>query len=146
VLNPNDNHGFRERLAAVYLRRGDVAQAQALCERYPDDGVGMRLLHARTLLAQRDTARAAALVTGAVEDNPHLRKLLLAARAPRRPQVGSYRIGSADEAKIVLAPQFDLWRDDPAVRQWLRQLLDAESSDAARTADLFGPDEPAASG
>jgi tetratricopeptide (TPR) repeat protein len=146
VLNPHDNHGLRERLAAVYLRRGDVAQALALCERYPEDGVGMRLLHARVLLATQRLDEAAALVSSALRENAHLRKLLLAARAPRLPNVASYGLGSIEEAKIVLAPQFDLWRTDSAVRQWLRQLLEAESPGAARIADLFGPGEPAASG
>ena len=137
VLNPNDNHGLRERLAAVYLRRGDIAQALTLCERYPDDGIGMRLLHARTLLALQRLGEAATLVAGALHDNPHLRKLLSGARAPRRPHVPSYAIGSIEEAKIVLAPQFDLWRTDPAVRQWLRGLLEAAEPGPARTADLF---------
>jgi tetratricopeptide (TPR) repeat protein len=138
VLNPHDNHGLRERLAAVYLRRGDVAQALALCERYPGDGVGMRLLHARALLAVQRLDEAAATVSGALRDNAHLRKLLLAARAPRLPDVASYALGSIDEAKIVLAPQFDLWRGDPGVRQWLKQLLDAAEPGSARTVDLFG--------
>jgi tetratricopeptide (TPR) repeat protein len=139
VLNPHDNHGLRERLAAVYLRRSDVAQALALCERYPDDGVGMRLLHARALLAVQRLDEAVAMVSGALRDNAHLRKLLQAARAPRLPDVASYALGSIDEAKIVLAPQFDLWRGDPAVRQWLQQLLDAAEPGSTRTADLFGP-------
>ena len=43
VLNPHDNHGLRERLAAVYLRRQEAAAACALCERYPGDFVGMQL-------------------------------------------------------------------------------------------------------
>jgi hypothetical protein len=41
---------------------------------------------------------------------------------------------------FVLAPQFDLWRADPAVRQWLQRLLDAGEPGSAATADLFGPD------
>ena len=140
VLNPRDNHGLRERLAAVYLRRSEVAQALALCERYPDDGVGMRLLHARTLLMTQRLDEAAALVSGALRDNPHLRKLLLAGRAPRLPDVSSYIIGSIEEAKIALASQFDLWRTDPAVRQWLKDVLDDPAPEGARTPDLFGPD------
>ena|GEM_PF-762570 len=134
VLNPHDNHGFRDRLAAVYLRRGETDRALALCERYPDDRVGMRLLHARALLARRETQAAAALVDAAVAENPHLRKLLLASRAPRQPNVPSYALGSLDEAKIVVAEQFDLWRDDPVIRQWIRQRLDPAQ---AATADLF---------
>ena len=124
VLNPHDNHGLRERLAAVQLRRGEAAPALALCERYPDDSVGMTLLHARALLALRRLDEAAARLDLALQRNGHARKLLLASRAPRVPDVPSYALGSVEEARIALAPQFDLWRDDRAVRQWLQQRLE----------------------
>lgn len=124
VLNPHDNHGLRERLMAVYLRRGDTAAAAALAARYPDDRVGMMLLTARTRLAEGAFEPAAALVQSAVKKNPHLQKTLLAARAPRLPNVPSYALGSAEEARIVVANQFDLWRSDPAVRLWLKKALD----------------------
>ena len=134
VLNPNDNHGLRQRLAAVCLRRGEAARALALCERYPEDTPGMSLLHARALLAAQRLTEAAALLADALERNPHLRKLLQAARAPRRPTVASYGVGSSEEARITLAEQFDLWRDDPAVKLWLREQL---ASRGAATPGLF---------
>ncbi len=145
VLNPNDNHGLRERLAAVYVRRGELVRALALCERYPDDGVGMQLLHARALLAVQRIEEAGALVQHALRHNPHLRKLLSASRAPRLPDVANYAIGSIEQAKIVLAPQFDLWRAEPAVRQWLKQLLEAVDLGGAPVDDLFsaGSRQPA---
>ena len=137
VLNPHDNHGLRERLAAVYLRRGNADRALALCERYPDDTPGMSLLHARALLARQRPNEAAALVADALNRNPHLRKLLQAARAPKLPDVASYRTGSPEEARIALAQQFDLWRNDPAVTLWLKQQLLPRGSGSAETPSLF---------
>ena len=124
VLNPHDNHGLRERLMAVYLRRGDTAAAAALAARYPDDRVGMVLLTARTRLAEGAFEPAAALLQSALKANPHLQKTLLASRAPRLPNVPSYALGSVEEARIVVANQFDLWRSDAAVRLWLKKALD----------------------
>ena len=132
VRNPHDNHGLRERLAAVALRRGESAQALALCEHYPDDMVGMTLLHARALLAEGRLAEAGAVVESALERNTHLRELLLATKAPRMPEGERYKVGSADEARIALVNQFDLWREDAAVRAWLAGRLVGTT-----TRDLF---------
>lgn len=119
VLNPNDNQGLRERLAAVLLRRGDAAAALALCERYPDDFVGLQLLHARSLLALQRLPEAQAVFAAALKDNPHVLKLLRAPRAPRMPEVASFRVGSPEQAKISVANQHDLWRDK-ALQAWLK--------------------------
>ena len=137
VLNPHDNHGLRQRLAAVYLRRGEDAQALALCERYPDDAPGMSLLHARALLAAERLPDASKLLDQALERNEHLRKLLLGSRAPRRPDVPSYRVGSLEEARVTLSDQFDLWRDDLAVRKWLREKLEAGAASPPGSLGLF---------
>jgi len=118
VLNPHDNHGLRERLAAVYLRRGEAPLALALCERHPGDLVGMQLLHTRALLALQRLDEAAASLKSALAANPHVRDSLLARRAPRLPDVDRYALGSPEQAKIALALQHDLWRDAP-VRKWL---------------------------
>lgn len=120
VLNPTDNQGLRQRLCAVLLRRGDAAAALALAERYPDDFVGMQLLHALALLASSRMPEAEAILAAALKVQPHVEKLLLAARAPRVPDVDSYRVGSVEEARIAVAGQHDLWRE-PAVRAWLRR-------------------------
>ena len=122
VLNPHDNHGFRERLAAVYLRRGDAAATLALCERNPDDFVGMQLLRARALLSLQRPAEAAAVLKQALAANQHVATALTARRAPKLPQVPSYAIGSLEEAKLAIHGQHDLWRD-AAVQKWLREKL-----------------------
>ena len=137
VLNPHDNHGLRERLAAVHLRRGETALALTLCERYPDDTVGMTLLHARALLAAGRLDEAAARLADALQRNVHIAELLVDSRAPRMPEVPSYKLGSIEEARIALSEQFDLWCDDPAVKRWLQARLQPGHGKAGTTADLF---------
>lgn len=137
VLNPHDNHGLRERLAAVHLRRGETGLALTLCERYPDDTVGMTLLHARALLAAGRLDEAAARLAEALQRNEHVAKLLLGSRAPRMPEVPSYKLGSIEEARIALSAQFDLWRDDPAVKKWLQVCLQPGQGQAGTSASLF---------
>lgn len=123
VLNPHDNHGLRDRLAAVLLRRGDAAAALALAERYPDDLVGMQLLHTRALLALQRLPEAEVAYAGALRANPHVAALLLASRAPRVPDVDSFRVGSPEQARIAVAAQHDLWRDK-SLRKWLQARTD----------------------
>lgn len=62
TLNPNDNHGFREMLMAVYLRRRLVNEASALAGRYPDDTEAMALLEARAHWAKGRQAEAGMLM------------------------------------------------------------------------------------
>jgi tetratricopeptide (TPR) repeat protein len=130
VLNPNDNHGLRERLGAVLLRRGETAAALALAQRYPDDYVGMRLLHVRALLGLQRLEAAQLQFSQAVADNPYVVKLLCSSRAPRVPDAPSYRMGSPEHAKIVVANQHDLWRDK-SLQAWLKAQVQAGGKTSA---------------
>lgn len=144
VLNPHDNHGLRQRLAAVYLRRGRAADALALVERYPDDVVGLQLLHERALLVLQRLDEAAATLAAALRANGHVRSLLLSRRKPKEPPVDSFRPGSVEEARITLAGQHDLWAQDKAVAAWLRQQLDAAGASPAPVSRSLFDDEPGA--
>lgn len=119
VLNPRDNHGLRERLGAVLLRRSDAAAALALADRYPDDFVGIELIRTRALLALQRLPEAAAAYAGALRANAHVAKLLQARRAPRAPRVDAVALGSIEQARQVVSAQHDLWRDR-AVQGWLK--------------------------
>lgn len=152
TLNPHDNHGLRDRLAAVYLRRGQAAEALALCERYPQDHVAMQLLHARSLVALQRLPQAARVLQAAVACNPHVAALLTSRRRVRPFTGSSYRVGSADEARLVVAEQHDLWGADPAVAGWVARVLaggggsgtpggpDGPAAARGQVADLFGDD------
>lgn len=129
VLNPHDNQGRRDRLGAVLLRRGDAAGALALAERYPQDFVGMELVRTRALLALQRQPEAAAALADVIKANAHVVPLLRKTRAPRVPDVSSYRLGSPEQARIVVAEQHDLWRDKTA-QAWLKQHADAGAGDS----------------
>jgi len=110
VLNPNDNHGFRWRLAPVLLRRGMVADTLALCERYPDDGDAMALAHVLALWHSGQRGRAKSLLADTLRANPTLAKVM---RSPSKPEPRSTQyveMGSLQEAQLVYADQFDLWQ------------------------------------
>jgi tetratricopeptide (TPR) repeat protein len=119
VLNPDDNHGLRERLGAVLLRRGEAAAARALAERHPDDFVGMELVRTRALLALQRLPEAEATYAAALRANAHVAKLLQARRTPRAPRDDAVVLGSIEQARLAVSAQHDLWRD-PAVQGWLR--------------------------
>ncbi|MEJ8845460.1 YecA family protein [Variovorax rhizosphaerae] len=143
VLNPNDNHGFRPRLAAVYLRRGMRSEALALCARYPDDFVvGITVAHARALLAVQRLDEAGRLLAEVHRRNPHVLPLLRGSRKPKVPDISSYAVGSVEEARVMVAEQFDLWRDDKGVRAWLAQWDETSPSSPANPSlfDEFRPD------
>lgn len=129
VLNPHDNHGLRERLGAVLLRRGDAAGALALAERYPQDYVGMELVRTRALLALRRLPDAAVALAAAMKANAHVVPLLRKARAPRMPDVNHYRVGSPEQARLAVAQQHDLWRDK-SVQAWLKQQADGTTGES----------------
>lgn len=120
VLNPDDRHGLRERLAAVLLRRGDAAGALALADRFGDDLLAMALLRTRALLALQRLPEAQAAYAAACGANRHLAALLAKARVPRPPDADAFIAGSPAQARDAVAAQHDLWRDK-AVQEWLRR-------------------------
>jgi tetratricopeptide (TPR) repeat protein len=119
VLNPNDNHGFRSRLAAVMLRRGLNKEALALTDRYPDDSSDMMLARVLALwhCGQRDAATS--LLADILRSDRQLAKVMQSAIRPR-PRYGDYiAVGSPQEAQITYVEQFDLWQE-PELRQLIK--------------------------
>lgn len=131
VLNPNDNHGLRDRLGAVLLRRGDAAGALALAERFPDDFVGMELIRTRALLSLQRLPEAEAAFAGAMKANRHVAALLRRARPPRVSDASSVSVGGEDQARMVVASQHDLWRDK-AVQAWLKRQVEGGAGGSAQ--------------
>ena len=89
--------------------------------------MGLRLLHARALLALQRLPDAAKALRGALKANAHVAALLTARRAPKLPDVESYAVGSVEQARIAIHRQHDLWRD-PGVQKWLQQQLEPKVS------------------
>lgn len=127
VLNPSDNHGFRWRLGPVLLRRGCVADALALCERYPDDSEAMALVRVLALwhTGQRDAATA--LLHATLAANAKLARVMRSASRPEPRQRDYVSFGSLHEAQLIYADQFDLWQAPE-----LQELVKAVSSKRRR--------------
>lgn len=122
TLNPNDNQGLRENLARMMILRGRAADALALCERYPDDGLGA-MLYARVLALHRlgRLDAAAAALAEARRQRPKILKTLIAAR-PRMPEldVDTVEIGGDDEAWYYRMDWLFLWQESGALA-WLKK-------------------------
>ncbi|MDZ4255145.1 MAG: SEC-C metal-binding domain-containing protein [Sulfuritalea sp.] len=128
TLNPNDNQGLRENLARMMILRGRAADALALCERYPDDGLGA-MLYARVLALHRlgRLDAAAAALAEARRHGPKILKTLIAAR-PRMPEldVDTVTIGGDDEAWYYRMDWLFLWQELDALT-WLKKTAKAGS-------------------
>lgn len=120
TLNPQDNHGFRERLAIVLLRRGLHAEALSLTLRYPDDIDGMELARAAALWRLDRRAEAFAVLAARLRANPKLARVMQSPDMPRPKPADFITYGTLEAARHTYASQFDLWQD-PALRQLLEK-------------------------
>lgn len=122
-INPHDNHGFRTRVVAGLVERGQAAEAVDIAARYPDDLADMQYTQALALhMAGRgEEARDAALA--ALQAYPRVGKILLAAspRKPRKDGRDGYTPGSDEEAWLYREEFLSLWERMGALA-WLAQL------------------------
>jgi Flp pilus assembly protein TadD len=124
TLNPSDNQGLRETLARDLIMGSRAADALALCDRYPDDGLGA-MIYARVLALQQSGRldEAAAALAQARKERPKILKTLLAAR-PRMPDldVDTVQIGGDDEAWYYRMDWLPLWQARGALA-WLKKTV-----------------------
>ena len=126
TLNPNDNQGMRDLLIHDYLRIGEITEALALAQKFPDDMAGMAYGTALAFfVAQQETAAADA-IRKANERYPEVRKLLLADK-PKQPRLrdGLVRVGGKDEAWFYRADHLDVWQSSGGLA-WLRTMFGKE--------------------
>jgi len=121
-LNPNDNQGIRDVLAAALLRREDIAGLKDLLTAYEGDGTAA-WTYTRALLAFRDGGAAdpAALdlVKSAWAANEHVPSILAGKKAPVRLQADYITMGGADEATHYVNAFGAAWRRTPGAIAWL---------------------------
>lgn len=122
TLNPNDNQGLREMLVRELIAKGRAADALALCDRYPGDGLGA-MIYARVLALQQmgRLEQAAAALVQARKDRPRILKTLLAAK-PRMPELNFHGVtlGGEDEAWYYRMDWLPLWKESGALA-WLKK-------------------------
>ena len=128
TLNPNDNQGLRETLARDLIANGRAADALALCERYPGDGLGA-MIYARVLALQQmgQLDEAATALVQAQKERPRILKTLLAAR-PRMPDLDfvGVTMGGEDEAWYYRMDWLPVWKESGALA-WLKKAVKSGS-------------------
>jgi tetratricopeptide (TPR) repeat protein len=120
-LNPNDNQGIREVLAACLLIVGDDAGLAELLQQYDEDG-GTALLYSRTLLAFRrggDCAQARAHLADALETNAHVPAFITGQRKVPRAMPEYVTWGGEDEAAEYARAHAAAWNATPGATDWL---------------------------
>jgi tetratricopeptide (TPR) repeat protein len=129
-LNPNDNQGVRETLAACLLELGQNDELGGLLERYREDG-SAAWAYASVLLAYRtegESERARQLLAAARKTNKYVPAYLLGNKL--LPQQLPEYVGLGDEAEaIAYAANFlPAWKSTPGVISWLRARVAAVKS------------------
>lgn len=125
-LNPNDNQGIRDMLAACYLQRKRYNDTAELLDRY--DGWMAVPSWTRVLLAYATGGKdkAAALLREAREQNPHVELYLTGKKRRPRTRPGSYSPGKDSEAVFCADTLWEAWKKHPKAKRWLKERCAAE--------------------
>jgi len=121
-LNPNDNQGMRDVLAACYLRQKRYEDAARLLKRYKGDWAAVpcwsRVLVA---LAAGAEEKAARLLKDAREQNRHVEQYLTGQKRRPRSRPEMYSPGDQSEAVFCADTLWEAWKAHPKAKQWLKE-------------------------
>lgn len=131
--NPNDNHGWREHLRTLLLRRGDAAGALAVLDAWPDDGPPSEHDRALALYLLQRTDKAAAVLRQAHADWPAFVQALLpdALDRPAQDSPHGMAVGGAQQAWQWRSGIRAAWVRSGAL-DWLRGLELPEPAPSGR--------------
>lgn len=120
-LNPNDNQGVRDWLAACLLARKRYDDAAALFKRYPEDWLAAPAW-AQVLLTYvaEGEARATQMLNEARARNRHVEQYLTGAKRKPRTKAGAYSPGDETEAVYCAEMLSAAWKAHPKAKQWLK--------------------------
>lgn len=121
-LNPGDNQGIRYRLINHLLELDRTSEAEALLERYADDGAA-EWFYSSALLAFRrsgDSQDSRRLLARARRANKHVPALLLGQRQMPQFLPEYIQPGHADEAVSYVSAALPVWRSVPGAITWVR--------------------------
>jgi tetratricopeptide (TPR) repeat protein len=120
-LNPNDNQGNRDLLAAAFLAVGADSEALELLNRYAEDitanlnytnALVQFRLHGKSSVAE-DTLKVA------LAKNPHVPAYLRGLKRMPRNRPSHYGIGSIEEAVLYTEVFSKYWKSTPGALDWL---------------------------
>ena len=122
-LNPNDNQGIRDLLAACLLATGDDAALAQLLKQYDEDA-GTTWCYTKALLAFRvggDSGAAGARLAEAVQSNAHVPAYLAGEKKLPRGMPAYVTWGGEDEAAEYARAYSAAWSATPGALDWLAQ-------------------------
>jgi tetratricopeptide (TPR) repeat protein len=120
-LNPNDNQGNRDLLAACYLEAGRDSDAWDLLNRYPE-GITASWTYTAALVQFRmhgDSKNARKALKHAISQNPRVQGYLCGRKRMPREIPNQYSIGSDDEAVIYIDLYGPSWEKTRGAVTWL---------------------------
>lgn len=123
-LNPHDNHGFRSRVVAGLVERGEAERAVVIAARYPDDLADMQYTQSLALHVAGREAEACEAALSALREYPKVGKLLLAEAPCKSAKDGrdGYSPGSDEEAWLYREEFLQVWQKMGAL-SWLAGLM-----------------------
>ena len=122
-LNPNDNQGIRDLLAACLLATGDDAALAQLLKQYDEDA-GTTWCYTKALLAFRvggDSGAAESRLAEAVQSNAHVPAYLAGEKKLPRGMPAYVTWGGEDEAAEYARAYSAAWSVTPGALDWLAQ-------------------------
>jgi tetratricopeptide (TPR) repeat protein len=120
-LNPNDNQGNRDVLAACYLSASRNSDALELLNKHPEGiTANWNYTHALVQFRLQGISKEAneALQVG-VANNPHVPKYLRGLKRMPRDKPNHYGIGSIEEAIVYMELYSKCWKSTPGALDWL---------------------------
>ena len=123
-LNPNDNHGLRDLVVNLHLKRGEDRDALSVIAAYPHDNMSA-LCFGKVLALFRlgDIDNATVALKAANKLKPQIVKFLVPERKAQ-PKSSAYgiQIGGDDEAWQYRDQMREVWRSVPGVMEWLKRM------------------------
>lgn len=126
-LNPNDNQGIRDVIAACYLQRKRYKEAADLFKRYEKDWMAAPSW-ARVLLAHAtgEQDRAEVLLNEARKQNPYVELYLTGRKRRPRTWPGYYTPGEDTEAVFCADTLWEAWKKHPKSKRWLKEVCSVD--------------------
>ncbi|MFC0211677.1 SEC-C metal-binding domain-containing protein [Paenibacillus chartarius] len=119
-LNPNDNQGVRDMLAAAYLELKQYDKAADLLERFGEDTASVR--YDRLLIEYGRcgvSGKLPELLREAKRSNPHVIPYLTGKKQAPSSLPESYRPGEDSEAQDYIVTRLNTWRKHAPLVQWV---------------------------
>ena len=121
-LNPNDNQGLRDVVVPGLLAKDRVEEAAAILKRYNKDIGAMHAYNKALYLYKKhgaESKKASKQLVAAIVENPHIPKYLTGKKKLPEDSIGSYALGSLEEAIAYAENAAMAWQRIPGALEWL---------------------------